>query len=101
MFETKNKFYDGFVVDYKSANPPISERKNKLGVSIALFFGEEQTHIPPGEMAEFEVEIVANEPGDYTDTYYAVQVVGLNSKATPKKIPEATETFFLVILAEE
>ena len=101
MFETKNKFYDGFVVDYESANPPISERKNKLGMSIALFFGEEQTHLLPGETAYFEVDIVANAPGDYTDTYYAVLVVGLNSKATPKKIPEATETFFLVILAEE
>lgn len=101
MFETGNKFYDGFVVDYESANPPISERKNKLGVSIALFFGEDQTHILPGETAYFEVEIVANQPGDYTDNYYAVLMAGVNSKARPKKIPEATEDFYLVILAEE
>lgn len=36
MFETKKKFFDGFVVDYESADPPISERKEKLGLTIAF-----------------------------------------------------------------
>ena len=101
MFETKKKFFDGFVINYESALPPISEKKEKLGVSIALFFGEEQIHILPGGTAEFEVEIVANNPGDYTGEYYAVLLVGLNSKAMPRGIPEATEEFFLVVLTEE
>ena len=101
MFEAKKKFFDGFVVNYESAVPPISEKKEKLGVSIALFFGEEQIRIPPGGIAEFEVEIVANTPGDYTGEYYAVLLVGLNSRAMPRRIPEVTEEFFLVVLAEE
>lgn len=101
MFEAKKKFYDGFVVNYESAIPPIGERKEKLGVSIALFFGEEQILIPPGEAADFQVEIVAKTPGDYTGEYYAVLLVGLNSKAMPRGIPEVTEEFFLVVLADE
>ena len=100
MFEAKKKFFDGFVVNYESALPPISEKKEKLGVSIALFFGEEQTHIPPGGTAEFEVEIVANNPGDYTGEYYAVLMVALNSKARPRGIPEVTEELFLVVLKD-
>ena len=63
MFETKKKFFDGFVVNYESAVPPISERKEKLGVSIALFFGEEQIHILPDQAVDLRVEIVANIPG--------------------------------------
>ena len=81
MFEAKKKFFDGFVVNYESAEPPIGERKEKLGVSIALFFGEEQILISPGEAADFQVEIVAKTPGDYTGEYFAVLLVGLNSKA--------------------
>ncbi len=101
MFETKKKFFDGFVVNYESAVPPISEKKEKLGVSIALFFGEEQIVIPPKQSVDLQVEIVANTPGDYTGEYYAVLLVGLNSKAMPRGIPEVTEEFFLVILSEE
>jgi hypothetical protein len=101
MFETKKKFFDGFVVNYESAQPPISERKEKLGMSIALFFGEEQTRIPPGQSADFSVGIVANAPGDYAGEYYAVLLVGLNSKAMPRGVPEVTEELFLVVLAEE
>jgi len=101
MFETKKKFFDGFVVNYESASPPIGERKEKLGMSIALFFGEEQIHILPGETADMQVEIIANTPGDYSGEFYAVLLVGLNSKAMPRKIPEVTEAFFLVVLAAD
>ncbi len=101
MFETKKKFFDGFIVDYESAVPKISERKEKLGMSIALFFGEEQTKILPGQTAEFEVEIVANIPGDYAADYYAVLMVGLNSEAMPRRIPEITKEIFLVIQPED
>lgn len=101
MFEAKKKFFDGFVVNYETAIPPIGERKEKLGVSIALFFGEEQILIPSGEAADFQVEIVAKTPGDYSGEYFAVLLVGLNSKAMPRGIPEVTEEFFLVVLAEE
>jgi hypothetical protein len=66
-----------------------------------LFFGEEQILIPPGEAADFQVEIVAKTPGDYSGEYFAVLLVGLNSKAMPRGIPEVTEEFFLVVLAEE
>jgi hypothetical protein len=101
MFETRKKFFEGFVVDYDSAVPPISERKQKMGLSIALFFGEEQIHIPSGEKVDIHVEIVANTPGDYSDTYYAVLMVGLNSTAMPRKVPEDSKDIFLVILAQE
>lgn len=100
MFEAKKKFFDGFVINYESAVPPISERKEKLGVSIALFFGEEQIHILPDQAVDLQVGIVANIPGDYTDEYYAVLMVGLNSKAMPRKIPEVSKKIFLVILSE-
>lgn len=99
MFETRNKFFDGFVVNYESAVPPISEKKEKLGISTALFFGEDQIIVPPGETTQAHVEIVANTPGDYTGEFYAVLLVGMNSKAMPRKIPEVTEDIFLVILS--
>ena len=101
MFETNKKFFEGFIVDYESAVPPISERKEKLGISIALFFGEQQIQIPPEETADFQIGIVANIPGDYTGDYYAIPLVGLNSKAMPRKIPDVNERIFLVILSEE
>ncbi len=88
------------MINYESAVPPISERKEKLGVSIALFFGEEQIHILPDQAVDLQVGIVANIPGDYTDEYYAVLMVGLNSKAMPRKIPEVSKKIFLVILSE-
>jgi len=99
MFETRKKFFDGFVVNYESANPPISEKKDKFGISSAIFFGEDQLMIPPGDSTRVQVEVIANTPGDYAGDYYAVLLVGVNSKAMPRKIPEVTEEIFLVILS--
>lgn len=44
---------------------------------------------------------MANTPGDYSGEYYAVVLVGMNSNAMPRKIPEVTKEIFLVILAED
>lgn len=70
MFETQNQFFEGFVVDYNSADPSINDRKEKLGNTTALIFSEEEMIIPPGEKYLVKVEIVASQPGDYSDTFY-------------------------------
>ena len=70
MFETRDKFFEGFVVDYESADPPINDRKEKIGNTTALFFSEEEMIISPSEKYTVKLEIVAFQPGDFSDNFF-------------------------------
>jgi hypothetical protein len=102
MLETQKPFFEGFVVDYESAYPPISQRKNKMGVSTALFFGEEPIVIPPGGSYTAWVEIVANVSGDYSDEFFVTVFMDLQrTEAAPGAFVDHSEKFLLVILPEK
>ena len=102
MLETQKPFFEGFVVDYESAYPPISQRKNKMGLSTALFFGEEPIVIPPGESFTAWVEIVANVSGDYSDEFFVTVFMDLQrTEATPGAFIDHSKKFLLVILPEK
>ena len=101
MFETFNQFFEGFIVDYESAQPPLSERKEKLGISTALFFLQKPLEIPAGEGATFTLDIVANKPGDYTSDFSVVLFVDAGSTAVPRSIPALDQEIYMVIFPPE
>lgn len=102
MLETQKHFFEGFVVDYESASPPISQRKNKMGVSTALFFEEEPVVIPPGETFTASVDILANGSGDYSDEFFVTVFIDLQrSEAAPGAFVDHSQKFLLVILPEK
>ena len=102
MFEVRNQFYEGFLVDYGSASPRIMERKDKLGVSTALFFGEESIQIPPGGSYLIQVEIVASLPGDYSDEFFVVPFFDTGQTAAlPRGDASITQKLMLSILPDQ
>ncbi len=102
MLETQKRFFEGFVIDYESASPPISQRKNKMGISTALFFGELPIVIPPGETYTVRLEIIANIPGDYSDEFFITPFMDLQrTEAVSVSFPSYSEKIFLVILPEK
>lgn len=101
MFETRDQFYEGFVVDYDSADPPINNRKEKIGNTTALFFSAEEMIITPGEKYIVKVEIVANKPGDYSDTFYIFPEFDTLESEALGVLLDHEEKINLVILPEE
>lgn len=99
MFEVRDQFYEGFIVDYGSASPRIKERKDKLGVSTALFFGDETIHLPPNGSYLIHVAIVANHAGDYSDEFYVAPFFdSAQTAALPRGDTSITRKVMLSIL---
>ena len=101
MFETRDRFFEGFVVDYESAAPPINDRREKIGNMTALFFSEEDIIIRSGEKYMIMVEIVAIQPGDYSDTFYVVPLFDTLDSEALNAFLDHEEKLNLVILPGE
>jgi len=101
MFETRDQFFEGFVVDYENTDPPIKDRREKIGNTTALFFSEEEMIIPSGDIYIVKVEIVANQPGDYSDTFYVWPEFDTLESEALNAFLDHKEKFNLVILPGE
>ena len=97
MFETRDHFYEGFVVDYVSAAPPVKGREKKIGNIADLFFSEDEVINTPSEKYSVKVEIVANHHGDYSDNFCVFSESGMLESEALGVLLDHEEKFKILI----